>query len=78
MKKTGIGRAVAFRLPARAHQGAGSFPLQEPLEGGHILSPKVSYLEFAIGTSYVHIVCVSCPRHNEFASRAERVAPTLI
>jgi hypothetical protein len=36
MKKAGIGRAVAFRLPARAHSGPNSFPLREPLGKGHI------------------------------------------
>jgi hypothetical protein len=43
MKKTGIGRAVAFRLPARAHPGPNSFPLREPLERGHMSrSPAMS------------------------------------
>jgi hypothetical protein len=36
MKKTRIGRAVAFRLPARAHSGLNSFSLREPLERGHM------------------------------------------
>jgi len=41
MKKTEIGRAVAFRLPARTNRGAKSFPVCEPFVKGPHFVPQV-------------------------------------
>ena len=59
------GVIISTTTPCYAHLGPATQAERQPAQ-----PPAPSYPEFAIWTSSSHIVCFSCPGHNEFAARA--------